>query len=125
MEKRFLTLNDIACYKRALKLAQYIWNIVNAWEWFAKKTIGIQYVKAIDSISATIAEGFGRFFKKDKILFYRYSNGSVMESLDWTEKAKKRQLLTQEQYQYILTELKALPKDIHHLIRFTNEKLEE
>lgn len=85
----------------------------------------MQFVTAIASISANIAEGFGRYGKKDKVKFYYYSFGSMKESLDWNEKAMLRKLLTKEQYQYILKELQELPKEIHHLIKFTNEKLQQ
>lgn len=122
---KYLQLNDIACYKRALKLSNYLWDIVISWNWFEKKTVGAQFIEALDSISANIAEGFGRYGKKDKIKFYRYSFGSVKESLDWNHKAKTRNLINDKQYQYILDELQALPKEIYHLINFTNEKLKE
>lgn len=85
--------------------------------------MGKQLVKAIDSVSVNIAEGFGRYFKKDKINFYRYSYGSIDESFDWIEKVNKRGLLKEKEYQYILQELKRLPKEVNHLINFTNEKL--
>ncbi|MEO5650636.1 MAG: four helix bundle protein [Ginsengibacter sp.] len=88
-----------------------------------KKTIGAQYVDAIDSISANIAEGFGRHFKKDKVNFYRYSKGSLKESYDWTEKSKVRELLTPEEYSHIFMELEKLPKSLNYLIKYTNEKL--
>ena len=122
-DQKYLQLNDISCYKRALKLSNYVWDIVLTWDWFAKRTVGVQFVTAIDSISANIAEGFGRYGKKDKIKFYFYSFGSVKESFDWTEKSKMRKLLTDEQYNYIFTELKRLPKEINALIKFTREKL--
>lgn len=95
------------------------------WDYFAKDTVGKQFVRAADSISANIAEGFGRYGKKDKIKFYRYSFGSVKESLDWNEKSKKRNLLKKEEYEYILGELQKLPREINHLIGFTSEKLSE
>src|SRR3989344_5382920 len=116
---KYLELNDIDCYKRSLKLSNYVWAIVIEWEWFAQRTVGIQFVTAIDSISANIAEGFGRYSKKDKIKFYYYSFGSVREGWDWNEKSKIRKLLTQEQYEYILNELNALPKEIHQLVKYT------
>ena len=122
---KYLQLNDIGCYKRAFNLSNYAWNIVTEWEWFAKKTVGSQFAEAIDSISANIAEGFGRYGKKDKIKFYYYSFGSVKEGLDWNEKSKSRKLLTPEQYNHIFNELELLPKEIHHLIKFTNEKLKK
>lgn len=123
MEKRFLLLNDIGCYKRSLTLSNFVWQIVIALGWFEKKTIGSQFVNAVDSISANIAEGFGQYGKKDKCKFYYYSFGSVKESLDWNEKSKIRQLISEEQYKFILKELQQLPREIHQLIKFTNEKL--
>lgn len=124
-QKKYLQLNDIQAYKIAFKLSNYVWEIVNKWDYFTKKTIGSQFVDAIDSISANIAEGFGRFGKKDKIRFYRISKGSVFESLDWNEKSKIRSLISFEEYNYIFQELQKLPKEINHLIKFTIEKLSE
>lgn len=121
----YLRLNDIGCYKRALSLSNYVWDIVINWGWFEKKTVGCQFVEAVDSISANIAEGFGRYGKKDKVKFYYYSFGSVKESLDWNEKAKIRKVLNTEKYDHILKELQIMPKEIHQLIKFINEKLKE
>ncbi|MDO8461164.1 MAG: four helix bundle protein [bacterium] len=123
--KRYLQLNDIDCYKRALALSNYVWDIIIKWDYFAKNTVGMQFTTAVDSISANIAEGFGRYGKKDKVRFYYYSFGSMKESLDWNEKAKYRKLLTREQYEHVLTELQILPKEIHQLIKFTNIRLKE
>ena len=93
MGKKYLALNDISAYRLAFNLSNYVWEIVVNWDYFAQKTIGSQFVQAVDSISANLAEGFGRDHKKDKIKFYRYSYGSLKESLDWNEKAKVRKLL--------------------------------
>ncbi len=125
MERKYLQLNDIDCYKRSLTLSNYVWEIVILWDNFAKNSVGIQFVKAADSISANIAEGFGRFGKKDKVRFYYFSQGSVKESLDWNEKSQIRKLLTKEQYEHILRELQELPKEIYQLIKFTNIRLKE
>jgi four helix bundle protein len=122
-EKKYLKLNDIEAYKISFHLSNYVWSAVLNWDIFAKKTIGVQFVNAIDSISANIAEGFGRYFKKDKVNFYRYSKGSLKESFDWNEKAKVRKLFSEEEYKFIFTELDKLPKSINALIKFTNEKL--
>lgn len=87
MEKKYLQLNDLDAYKISYNLSNYVWDVVLKWDYLAKDTVGKQFIRAIDSVSANIAEGFGRFGKKDKINFYRYSFGSVKESLDWNEKA--------------------------------------
>jgi four helix bundle protein len=124
-EKKYLKLNDISAYKIAFNLSNYVWEIVVKWDYFAKKTVGAQFVDAVDSISANIAEGFGRYHKKDKIKFYRYSSGSTKESLDWNEKSRVRKLLKQEEYDHIFQQLDQLPKEINSLIKYTNEKLKE
>lgn len=124
MPKNYLKLNDLNAYKNAYNLSNYVWDIVIKWGHFEKDTVGKQFARAIDSISANIAEGFGRFHKKDKIKFYRYSMGSIKESLDWNEKSKKRNIIKENEYNYILSELQKLPKEINSLINFTNEKLD-
>lgn len=123
MEKKYLQLNDIEAYKIAFGLSNYVWEIVIKWDYFSKDTVGKQFARAVDSISANIAEGFGRYGKKDKINFYRYSYGSIKESFDWNEKAKIRKLITKEQYDYIFSELQKLPISINGLIKYTNLKL--
>ena len=123
VDMKYLGLNDIDCYKRAFLLSNYVWNIVASWGWFTKQTVGSQFARAVDSISANIAEGFGRYGKKDKIKFYYYGFGSVKESYDWNEKAKIRGLIDEKQYHFVQSQLKILPIEIHQLIKFTNLRL--
>ena len=119
----YLSLKDLNSYNLSFNLSNYVWDIVIKWDYFAKDTVGKQFVRSVDSISANIAEGFGRYHKKDKILFYRYSYGSIQESINWTEKANARKLINKEQYQKIINDLNYLPKEVNSLIKFTNEKL--
>lgn len=116
-------LEDIVAYKIASQLSDYVWEIVIKWEWFPKKTIGGQFTEAIDSIAANMAEGFGRYHKKDKIKFYYNSRASVFESSFWCKKAFIRKLLSEEQYNYIIEELRKLPKEINYQIKVTNTNL--
>ena len=82
VEENYLQLNKIGAYKISFELSNYVWDIVIKWHYLAKDTVGKQFIRAIDSISANIAEGFGRFHKKDKIKFYLNARSSVYESLD-------------------------------------------
>ncbi|HLG34951.1 MAG TPA: four helix bundle protein [Bacteroidia bacterium] len=122
-EKKFLKLNDITAYKRSFHLSNYIWDVVIGWNNFSRNTVGEQFASAADSISANIAEGFGRYFKKDKIKFYYYSAASVKECFDWNEKSKVRKLLGKKEYEHIFKEISELPKEINQLIHYTNTKL--
>ena len=120
---KFRQLNDVSAYVIAFHLSNYISDIVQQWDYFAQRTVGTQFVEAIDSVSANIAEGFGRWTKKDRIKFYRYSFGSLYESLDWTEKSKRRAFISSEEYDHIMTELQKLPKELNSLIKYTNQVL--
>ncbi len=67
MEKKYLKLNDIDAYKRAFHLSNKVWIIVISWDHFSKNTIGSQFVRAVVSVSANLAEGFGRYSKKTRL----------------------------------------------------------
>lgn len=54
-------LEDMEIFTQSESLANEIWNTVSRWDYFAKDTVGKQLVRSTDSISANIAEGFGRF----------------------------------------------------------------
>ena len=116
-------LEDIIAYKIASNLSNYVWENTLTWDYFSKKTIGEQFVRAIDSIAANIAEGFGRYHKKDKIKFYYNSRASVFESSFWCKKAYERKLLSTEQFNYILGELRKLPKEINYQIKIMSINL--
>lgn len=123
MQSTSLKLEEVRAYKISYALSNQVWGIVKGWDHLAKDTIGKQYIRSMDSISANVAEGFGRYHKRDKIKFYKYSYGSVKESIDWTEKALARELISKEQYQQIIEGLRKLPQEINYLIKLTNNNL--
>lgn len=120
----YLDLQKLSSYKISFNLSNLVWKYTLSWDYFAKDTIGKQFVRAVDSISANMAEGFGRYSKKDKIKFYRYSFGSLKESIDWNSKARDRELLSDNEWAIVNKELQTLPKEINSLIKYTNTKLQ-
>ena len=122
---RWLKLENIKAYALSSEHSDFVWDIVSKWDWFNKRIFGIQWVDSTDSISANIAEGFGRFHKKDKQKFYYNARGSVFESAHWCKKAKKRNLISSKQNEYIMIGLRKLPREINYLIKITQEKLKK
>jgi four helix bundle protein len=88
-----IKLEDLEIYQLALAIGEDVWQVVDRWSYFPKRTIGTQFVDAADSISANIAEGYGRYSYKDRKLFCYYSRGSLMETKNWATKAVERKLL--------------------------------
>ena len=120
-KKKYLTLNEIDAYKISHKLSNYLWLLINKWDFLAQKSIGLNFMNSVDSISANLAMGFGSYSKADKIRFYRISFSYVYECFDWNEKSKMRKIIDAEQYSAILNDLKKLPQAINELINYTNE----
>jgi four helix bundle protein len=123
MEVKYMSVESYGAYKISFALSNYVWNSIIHWNYFEQDTVGKQFARAIDSISANIAEGFGRYSKKDKIRFYYYSLGSVHECIDWNNKSFKRSIIRHEEYIHIKTMLDKLPREINQLIKYTNIKL--
>ena len=96
-----MKLEDLEIYNLAMEMGDQVWNIVLKWDYFAKDTVGKQWVKAIDSVAANISEGFGRNTFKDSRSFYYIARGSLYESKTWLDKAKNRNLVSEE-YQTLL-----------------------
>jgi four helix bundle protein len=122
-EEMGVALEDLRVYRVAYELSQIVWGIAVKWDIFAKKTIGSQFVDAIDSVSANIAEGYGRFHKKDKIKFYYNARGSLYESMDWLNKAHDRKLITEDEYSAISKLMSDLPHELNGLIKSTGINL--
>ena len=89
-------------YTLSENLADEVWNIVLRWNFFAKNTIGIQIVKAADSVGANIAEGSGRGTNAELRRFFRISRGSLYETIHWLRRAYRRGLLNQEQVSWLV-----------------------
>jgi len=87
------TLKKLEVYNEAESFSDKIWNILAQWDYFKKDTIGKQLVRAADSISANIAEGFGRYYYKESKQFYFYSRGSILETKSWLSKCMRRNII--------------------------------
>lgn len=116
-------LEDIPAYRLSSSLGDIVWEIVITWNWFAQKTIGDQFVRAIDSTAANFAEGFGSYHKKVKIRYYYQARASVFESAHWCNKAHKRGLLSGKEHELIMSKLRLLPKEINYQIKLVSSKL--
>jgi four helix bundle protein len=91
-----MRLEDLIVYRESHILSNEIWDIVDQWNDFQKDTVGKQLVRSADSVSANIAEGYGRFTYTENRRFCVYSRGSICETLSWIDKAQYRKLIPPE-----------------------------
>ncbi len=115
------TLENLDVYNLAESFSDKIWNEVIQWKYFEKDTVGKQWVRAADSISANIAEGYGRFtFKEDK-RFLHISRGSLLESKSWLSKAGRRNLISKEVFDNLFLEIEVLHQKLNGYINFVEK----
>ncbi|MBI4363676.1 MAG: four helix bundle protein [Candidatus Doudnabacteria bacterium] len=98
-KKKYILLEDLEVYKLARELSKTGWEIYILLDWQTKKVMGDQFISAIDSVGANIAEGYGRFHYLDKIKFYYNARASLAEGVDhWLELLKERNKIDEQRY---------------------------
>lgn len=85
-----MDLYDLEIYKLAREISRDAWKIYEQFDWQTRKILGDQWVSAVDSIGANIAEGFGCFHFLDKNKFNYNARGSLFESIHWTDLLMER-----------------------------------
>ena len=111
-------------YQLSEKLADNVWDIVIAWDSFAKDTVGKQIVRADDSIGANISEGSGRGSIQDNRRFVRIARGSLYETIHWLRRCYLRKLLSQSEVKKLrLLEEELAPK-LNAFLRSVNKRVD-
>jgi four helix bundle protein len=84
--------HDLAVYRATVRLADELHAAVAVWSAFELWTLGIQLVKAADSVGANIAEAYGRRTDADRRRFLTVARGSICELQHWLDRATERDL---------------------------------
>lgn len=115
------TLEKLEVYNIAEEFSDRIWNIIVEWDYFKKDTIGKQLVRATDSISANIAEGYGRYFYKESKQFYFYSRGSIQETKSWLSKCLRRKIISSDVCEHLIEICKKILLKLNAFIKFVRD----
>ena len=112
-----MEIDDLEVYKEACIISDKVWDIVSKWDYFQKDTIGKQVVRSVDSISANISEGYGRYFHKENLQFCYYARGSLYETRTWLIKMSNRNLIYKDQFEILNEELIVLQRKLNGYIK--------
>jgi len=96
-------MNDFRGLKVWIKAVELFESVVKDIETFPKtetaKIISNQVLRSISSVSANIAEGYGRRKGKEYEHYLYIARGSVNESLDWYEKLNRLKYISLDIFQ--------------------------
>ncbi len=120
MEKQYIQLDQLEVYQISRELSRIAWEkIYEPLSWQSKKILGDQFITAVDSVGANIAEGYGRYHFLDKAKFYYHARASLFESLHWLKLFIERNIIDQESaeafvrlYEQGMPKLNALIKSV-------------
>ncbi|WP_246859144.1 four helix bundle protein [Spirosoma sp. KCTC 42546] len=115
-------LNDLQIYQLAMTLGEQVWFVVNKWDYFAKDTVGKQVVRSVDSVAANISEGFGRYHYKENINFCYIARGSLLETRTWLDKARRRSLVGDDQYNQFDKDINTLGVKLNNYLKTLGKK---
>jgi len=110
---------ELDVYKLAEELSDMIWYAFDKWSEKAQRTIGYQIIRSSDSISANLAEGYGRYTPADRKLFYRYARGSFEETKAWLRKLIRRKVIGDEEVIRYTKRIDELGPKLNAFIRST------
>jgi four helix bundle protein len=85
----------LRAYELAISLARDLNAAVSRWESFERWSLGMQLMRAADSIGANIAEATGRWHTADQRRVLYFARGSLYETEHWIHVAKQRGLLAE------------------------------
>ena len=92
------SLEELEVYKKARELRIKISELVKHFPAEEKYRLVDQLIRASKSVTANIAEGFGRFHYQENIQFCRHSRGSLFEIIDHLICSLDEKYITNEQY---------------------------
>jgi four helix bundle protein len=112
------TLEKLEVYNLAEAFSDEVWLEIQGWDYFKKDTIGKQLARAADSISANIAEGYGRYYYKESKQFYFYARGSIQETKSWLSKCSRRRIIDDETARGLREKAEKILAKLNAYIRF-------
>ncbi len=113
---------DLDAWQKAIDLAVYVYKATKTFPKSEQYSLTNQMRRAVASVSANLAEGFGRHSPKEKLQFYKIANGSLLEVKSFYYLANRLDYIDKSGLDDFLTLCVTTQKLINALIRSIREK---
>lgn len=109
---------NLDVWQKGRDLRKEIWELCKRFPSEEKYRLADQMIRASRSVTANIAEGYGRFHYQENIQFCRQSRGSLYELIDHIDVAKECDYINKEQEGYLLNKIEETIKLLNGYIRY-------
>lgn len=118
------TFTDLDAWKEGHELVILVYDITKRYPTDERFNLVSQSRRAVISVTNNIAEGFGRFHYKDKLIFYYDARGSVLEVQNCLLAAKDTGVLkSQQDFQRVWSQSEFAYQKINGLIASINRRI--
>ena len=106
------TFEELDCYRKGRELREAVSIFARALPAEERYRLKDQVIRSSRSVTANIAEGYGRHHHQENLQFCRQSRGSLTETLDHLNTALDEGLIAQSAYEH----LRAMLEDTWHVL---------
>lgn len=119
---QYLDFTEMPVWQKANEVVEQVYAICSKLPRSEEYALSSQLKRAALSITANIAEAFGRSHSKDKINFYYYARGSAFEVRSHLIIAKDLKFFTQEDITQMDTACRDIVEALNKIIKGLNSK---
>jgi four helix bundle protein len=116
------TYKDLIVWQKSIRLVTDIYTLSKNFPIDERYGLVSQLNRAVISVSANIAEGWGRELSKNYLQFLRISRGSLMEVETMILISKNLNFITDKDYIEIQSKIEEVGKILQGLIKSINQK---
>ena len=109
------TYRNLKVYQNSQSLVIEIYKLLNKFPKEEKFALCDQLRRAVTSVPSNIAEGFGRFSKKEQLHFLEHSYGSLLETMCQIEIAHQLKYISDESFTAIESDVTVIAKQLSGL----------
>ena len=113
---------DLDVWKKGKELRIFVFSLIKKFPDEERYRLSDQMIRASRSITANIAEGYGRYHFQDNIRFCRQSRGSIYELLDHIEVALECGYVNNDEYLKLNRDLEELLALLNGYVKYLSSK---
>lgn len=107
------SFEDLIVWQNAMELAVKVYRTSKNFPHNEQFALTNQIRRSVSSVSANIAEGFGRKSQKEKLQFFAIAYGSLLETKSFLYLAERLEYLDNEKLHLLINELTILQKQMN------------
>ena len=121
-EKKHEDFRDLEVWQRCKNIRKKIWDLSKSFPGEERYRLSDQMIRASRSVTANIAEGYGRYHYQENIQFCRQSRGSLYELIDHAGVALECEYIDLEQSQGLVDDIKTAIRILNGYIKYLKNR---